>query len=112
MTDRELNEIEWTERVKDFLKSGMSRAEYCQKNDINSQTLLGWIGRHYEVSSNLIPVKISDKERYVLPKQALLELEISGGHKLSIHDKSVLCEELGSMMAKIAKTSNSHHTQD
>ncbi len=105
MTERELNEQEWKERIKDFLQSGMSRAEYCQEHDLNSQTLLSWLGRHYEVSSNLIPVRISNKEQYALPKQALCELNLAGGHKLSVNDKSVLCPELSSMMAMIAKAS-------
>lgn len=105
MTERELNEQEWKERIKDFLQSGLSRPEYCQKHDLNPQTLLSWLGRHYEASSNLIPVRVTDKERYALPKQALCELNLAGGHKLSVNDKSALCPELSTMMAEIVKAS-------
>ncbi|WP_408606606.1 IS66 family insertion sequence element accessory protein TnpA [Francisella frigiditurris] len=39
-TSKEQNETEWNERIKDFLASGISRAEYCAKNNLNTQTLL------------------------------------------------------------------------
>ena len=49
------NAERWYAIIKDFLKSGLPRPDYCRKHDINQQSFLGWLGRYYERSTGLIP---------------------------------------------------------
>ena len=99
-TSKEQNEAEWNERIKDFLQSGMTRAEYCNKHNLNVQSFLSWLGRHFEKTSNLIPVKVTDKN---MVKAPLCELEFNG-LKVTVHDKSVLGEELSIVLKSLVDT--------
>jgi len=95
---KEQNESEWNERIRDFINSGMDRTEYCRKHDLSQQTFLSWLGRHFEKTSNLIPIKVTDK--HTMTKPPLCELELYG-LKVTVHDKSVLGEELSIVLESL-----------
>jgi hypothetical protein len=95
---KEQNESEWNERIRDFINSGMDRTEYCKKHDLSQQTFLSWLGRHFEKTSNLIPIKVTDK--HTMAKPPLCELELNG-LKVTVHDKSVLGEELSIVLKSL-----------
>lgn len=95
---KEQNESEWNGRIRDFISSGMDRTEYCRKHDINQQSFLSWLGRHFEKTSNLIPIKVTDK--HTMAKAPLCELELNG-LKVLVHDKSVLGEELSIVLKSL-----------
>lgn len=80
----------WQKEVQRFLQSGMGRPEYCKQHDVNPQQLLNWLGRHYEASSNLIPVKISDQCSTQKDSGLSCRIELPNGCKLDIHDLSIL----------------------
>ena len=80
----------WQREVQTFLQSGMVRSEYCKQHNVNPQQLLNWLGRHYEASSNLIPVKISDQPSIHRNSALSCRIELPNGCKLDIHDLSIL----------------------
>jgi hypothetical protein len=102
--DREQNTRIWRERIRDFLQSGMTRPDYCKAHDLNQQQFLMWLGRHYEASSNLIPVKVEGAvEVGRLPQAELpkLTLELPTGCKVTVHDASILTNEAAQFIQSI-----------
>ena len=111
MTSQEINEREWQNRIKHFLNSGLPRQEYCKQHDINQQSLLYWLGRHYEASSNMIPARVTNKPvNKAASSSSLCNLELANGLKVSITDKSILSDELSAMVIELAKLAVSPRT--
>ena len=95
---RETNERRWKGRIQDFLQSGLTRPDYCRKHDLNQQQFLSWLGRHYESSSNLIPVRVSNMEQHKPRSASLFDVEFSNGCKIQIHDLSTLSAEFNDLV--------------
>ena len=101
----------WQGEVQAFLQSGMPRSEYCKKHNINPQQLLNWLGRHYEVSSNLIPVKVTDHLPTVMNRAILCHLDLPNGYSLDIYDATILGLAFSSLL-KALNTKTDHVDPD
>lgn len=88
-TDREAF---WLNHCELLSSSGLSRAEYCRRNNLSYVTIKYWINKFASTSSNdskLVAVKI--KPTTHSPTSATLcTLNLSQGRTMQIHDLNTL----------------------
>ena len=104
-THQEKNVQKWFKLIKDYLKSGMNREHYCNKHGIDSQRILYWLGRYYEVSKELIPAKVVDSNvaQIVQPQSACI-FKLASGHEISVNGNEALTPELTRLIKLVAMT--------
>lgn len=90
-TDKEQS---WKEHSRQQKGSGLSRVAYCRKHQLNYRQFGYWEDkwRHQTPPTVLLPVhlKRQPKVTSALEPEILCTLMFKNGHKLEIHDKSVL----------------------
>ena len=96
------NAERWYAIIKDFLKSGISRPEYCRKHDINQQSFLAWLGRHYERSAGLIPGHVVSGVATPEPRNTC-EIDLASGHRINLANSESLTPELSLLIQKLAR---------
>ena len=90
------DEAFWQDHYSIQQSSGLSRAAYCRKHAINYDRFTYWVCKwRIDQRDTLIPVKIKTSFAARLADQSnLLEtlctLDLKNGHRLRIHDNSVL----------------------
>ncbi len=77
----------WQAHIDQFNKAGGSKAAYCRKHDLNYHQFMYWHGQLSVSCDALVPVKVKAKSH---PTDGLCTVELVSGHRLSIHDPSVL----------------------
>jgi hypothetical protein len=74
--------------------SGLSRAAYCRKHQLNYDHFNYWFRKEKKTAQQLVPIKISEPVKpsslrpIALP--TLCTLTLTNGDVLQIHDKSIL----------------------
>ncbi len=69
--------------------SGLSRAEYCRKNQLDYNCLGYWLYKWKKISPKLIPVTLTSAPT-VTSEPLLCALTFKRGRVLKIHDKSII----------------------
>ncbi|NDH68534.1 MAG: hypothetical protein EBY22_11660 [Gammaproteobacteria bacterium] len=69
--------------------SGLSRAEYCRKNQLNYACFGYWLCKWRRISPKLIPVTLTSSPA-VITESLLCTLTFKRGRTLTIHDKSII----------------------
>ena len=68
MDENKLTKTElWTERIKDFYTSGLSRKEWCQKHQVSLSTFGYWIRKQAKKSA--LPAQTADPVFVRLPSK-------------------------------------------
>ena len=79
MDENELTKTElWTKRIKDFYASGLSRKEWCQKNQISLSTFGYWIRKLAKKSA--LPEQAADPVFARLPSEQEISSNLLPGH--------------------------------
>jgi len=110
MNDKELNEQLWQHRISEMIDSGKPRVDYCLEHDISATQMLYWMGKRFEATSNLIPVKVNHTEqsKFTPAKSSLCEFKLANGHEVKVNDTAVL----GSAFTDLLKSLSNIQTDD
>lgn len=86
------NEIFWKNHYDLLNSSGMSRVEYCRKNNLNYDRFGYWVSKWNrnkpEVANNLVSIKLKSADVPVA-QSVLCTLKSKNGCLIQIHDESV-----------------------
>jgi len=82
----------WANQVKSFKSSGLTRAAYCRRNNLNYYCLGYWAKQFLKKDvSPLIAVKLKSNDEVALPHNILLAtLSFNNGSRLQIHQQKAL----------------------
>ena len=107
MDENELTKTElWTQRIKDFYTSGLSRKEWCLKHQISLSTFSYWIRK--QTKKSVLPEQTADPvfarlpseqeiSSNVLPGQSPVMIYLSESVRIEI-GKDCPCELLASLI--------------
>ena len=79
MDENELTRTElWTQRIKDFYTSGLSRKEWCQKHQLSLSTFSYWIRK--QTKKSVLPEQTADPIFARLPSAQEISSDLLPGH--------------------------------
>lgn len=86
----------WDKHIKQFKESGANYKTYCQKEGVHYERFVYRFNKDRNASkvNKLIPVSLKSRAPSV---SSLCSIEFQSGHRLFIHDASILDKVLGSL---------------